>query len=542
MPYEGETASKASHMDLIKNPDIARFLDECEMITPPSEAEAQAACARFVVPPPTDHIRLPAQVIAVDGSCYMAEPYRRQLPSTKVGYIKTGCVLIDMGEFASLRDERTGLVDPFRVSRLERNNDALAFAVPGANVYWGKGTLVESFRARVDALLHGENTRFDPADPATSLRTTLFLLASLRAGGLGTGDPHRLLIHRCPNATCTGSGPVEVRDTSAPQHCPACGIEVYAADCLRLWEEVSDYAVSEEALSRFMLQIEHMLPMHYMRYLLLTSPATLAGLVFFIDGPLAVFGNGAWLHGSIMRYVADVNRELLARGHHPILIIGLQKSGQIVDYISYLDPHLPKNRIYAVDDDYRYRAIKERPAGRATGDDVGFGAETYYGQDFIYKTPSGRVFVFALPYPFASKKETGNFKHAKIETGRYTELARALALIQEFECDLYENAVVPIALAHRYTAISLRPGGRVLELLTRQKLGCVSAGYGCVPRARSTRGTGTAVGSPGWWNRALLALVKRVTLPCGRVIPVGAMIASVLAARATPERAAVYST
>src|SRR5690606_41479985 len=45
-----------------------------------------------------------------------------------------------------------------------------------------------------------------------------------------------------------------------------------------------------------------------------------------------------------------------------------------------------------------------------------------------------------------------------------------LGLISHLESDLYENAVVPIALAHRYTAISFQPGGRVLDLLTKHAL------------------------------------------------------------------------
>ena len=86
----------------------------------------------------------------------------------------------------------------------------------------------------------------------------------------------------------------------------------------------------------------------------------------------------------------------------------------------------------------------------------GFGAETYYGQDFLYKTPSGRTFVLSVPYPFAGKQDAGkHFVTAKAELHRYAQLPRALALIQHFECELFENAVVPVALAHRYTAISL---------------------------------------------------------------------------------------
>lgn len=45
-----------------------------------------------------------------------------------------------------------------------------------------------------------------------------------------------------------------------------------------------------------------------------------------------------------------------------------------------------------------------------------------------------------------------------------------LKLINEFECDLYEGAVVPVALARKHTVISLKPGSQVLDLLTKSKL------------------------------------------------------------------------
>ena len=140
----------------------------------------------------------------------------------------------------------------------------------------------------------------------------------------------------------------------------------------------------------------------------------------------------------------------------------------LVDHVQLIDRYIPSDSIFAVDDEYRYKYIfaGADPAGN------GFGFETYYGQDFIYKTTSGRTFVFSLPYPFATKLPQGiDFIQAKTEFRRYAELARALGLINHFETDLYENAVVPIALANKYTAISLVPGGRVLDILTRMRLG-----------------------------------------------------------------------
>jgi hypothetical protein len=50
-------------------------------------------------------------------------------------------------------------------------------------------------------------------------------------------------------------------------------------------------------------------------------------------------------------------------------------------------------------------------------------------------------------------------------------IERACDLIRHFEMDLYDNALVPVALAHRHASISLVPGGKVLDLLVRSGLG-----------------------------------------------------------------------
>ena len=167
-----------------------------------------------------------------------------------------------------------------------------------------------------------------------------------------------------------------------------------------------------------------------------------------------------------MRFLFKVNQSLKELGTQEVLLIGLQKSGQVLDHVSLLDRFIPTNHILPIKDDYRYSHIitSREPSAH------GFGSETYYGQDFIYKTPSGRTFVLAIPYPFFSKDTANEFNVRKTDINEYESLPRALALINHFQTDLYENAVIPIALAHRYTAISLVPGGRVLDLLTEQGL------------------------------------------------------------------------
>ena len=171
------------------------------------------------------------------------------------------------------------------------------------------------------------------------------------------------------------------------------------------------------------------------------------------------------MHRVIRIYFGRLNRKLMNKNKLPMLIVGLQKSGQVVDHVNLLNRFLPENVLFAIDDDYRYTYIyaNRSPSGQ------GFGFETYYGQDFIFKTPTGRTFVFALPYPFSTKEPPGkDFVKEKVRWENYPQLSSAIRLIEHLESDLYKNAVVPIALAHRYTAISLRSGGRVLDLLTKQ--------------------------------------------------------------------------
>lgn len=461
MPYSGETSSKASHSDIVRNPDVQQFLDECDYLREPSDEEAEAIAARFVPAPTTDGVELPERIIAVDGSLYESSIDDR-LPSTKVGFIKIGLVLIKLAEFSSLRVRQGRFVDPFRVAKLEDDNRSVTFPMPSANIEWQQmGSVREGFRAATDEFLYDKRTRFNPDAPTTSLRTTLFHLAARRAGQLGTKDPSRLQIHKCPSCGVSG---VEVRDVPDPQHCESCGERVFPADCLRLWEEVNENQSNRGALMRFMQDLEHLMILHYVRYLYENSLEDLATTAFFLDRPLAIYGNSAWLHLSIMQYLSEVNDTLTQRGKPSVLIIGLQKSGQVADHVGLINSYLPANRLFPINDDYRHDYIT--PTKEQS--DNGFGYETYYGQDFIFKTMSERSFVFAVPYPFAKKE--GDFITAKVEFSNYPNLGRALNLIKYFESDLYENAVVPIALAHRHTAISLAPGGQVLDFLTQNAL------------------------------------------------------------------------
>lgn len=109
---------------------------------------------------------------------------------------------------------------------------------------------------------------------------------------------------------------------------------------MRIWEEISDSVSNYSALTRFMNVIEHIFAIHYIRIIMDYNPESfidiLSNLCIFIDGPLAIFGNSAWIHSCIMKYLNDINVQMRYHGKQDIMILGLQKSGFIYDFCNLL--------------------------------------------------------------------------------------------------------------------------------------------------------------------------------------------------------------
>jgi hypothetical protein len=463
MPYINEYADKTSHVDIVNNPDVINFLDSCTYMVEPSESDASFIASKFNAPPIYD-ANLPNNIISIDGSNYEAS-IRKDIPCTRVGYVKIGNLLIKRDSYKNLRNGSC-FIDPFKVAELKKNNTATTFALPSSNMlYKDQKTVRESFRLALDEMLY--DFRTDPSDSKTSLRATLFLLASYRTKDMATNSRDKLILHACPSCK---SEKIEVHDIAEAQFCPHCHERVYPSDCLRIWEEVSDAVSNQSALTRFMNVIEHIFAIHYIRIIRDYNPESfveiLSNLCVFIDGPLAIFGNSAWIHSCIMKYLSEINVQMRKNNKSDIMILGLLKSGFIYDYLQLIKDKIPNNSIYCLEDDIRYKYIifDKKPSSST------FGSETYYGQDFLYKTASGRVFVFNIPYPFPDKQNKEVFTAEKSKIENYTNIGAYTRLIDDFECDLYENAVVPVALAHKYTAISLEPGSRVLDLLSKSKI------------------------------------------------------------------------
>lgn len=454
MPYNREPAGKGGHADFVRNPDVQKFLSYCDYMKPPSDDEAKAIASQFIVAPKGHPPRLPNFVVASDAS-KSDKPINDKLPSTQIGFVKVSHILISMDKYAELIDPQSRFVDPFKVADMHRNAQPITYVLPGSNIrYRGSTSVRDGFRHAVYDQL--ATNRRDGANRMVLTETLLAL-----------NDNH-LTIKSCPSCKKTIEH-LQFTPQTDIHICPECGASVYVTDWLRLHEGISDFGDNTSAMTRMMNAVEHLLLAAFILELLQSNPSALGKIAFVIDGPLALFGEPAKLHPRIMNLLHTANLKMAKLGLEPILILGLQKTGGVMDHAMLLERFLPNGVLRVIDDAYRHTYI----TGSDTPSD-NFGNETYYGQDFLFKTERGRIFNFALPYPFADKGDGGGgkaFAQLKVDLSHYGSLIeRACDLIRHFELDLYDNAIVPVALAHRHASISLTPGGKVLDILTRAGL------------------------------------------------------------------------
>ena len=77
---------RTSHIDIVDNPDVKVFLENCDYMKAPTGNEINDITNHFLTIPDAEY-DLPQKVISIDGSNYEAS-VRKELPFTRVGFVK----------------------------------------------------------------------------------------------------------------------------------------------------------------------------------------------------------------------------------------------------------------------------------------------------------------------------------------------------------------------------------------------------------------------------------------------------------------------
>ena len=450
----------SSYFRIIDNPDVNDFLSECDYLREPSDSEIEEILSEFISVDYND-VELPNNIISIDSDLYEAS-IRKELPYTNVGYVKVASTLLQKSQYSSVSNNH--FVDPFKIAKITKEKEEIMAVLPCSNVSYKKQlSTKDSFRLALEDFFDSIKTK--SGDNEYTLKETLFWLCSLRE----KCDEEKIVLHKCP--TC-GKENVPILNIKEKQLCPHCGAYIYTTDCLRIYEAVQEDGISNQAaLGRLKVALKHIYLAHLLRTIKESNKDTyltiFENMVLIINGTLSIAGQPAWIYASMMKIIYDINQALLEKGKRPLCIIGLVNNGNIYNFVDMIKNNLKNSTIMCVTDDFRDKYIDFNRVASSTT----FGAETYYGQDFIYKSKKGKAFVFDLPYPFPNKNNKEVFKTEKSKVEYYSKiLPLAIKVVDEFDCDLSEGKIVPVVLSEKYTAISLEPGATVLELLTKMHM------------------------------------------------------------------------
>lgn len=476
MPYSGEGSSPTAHVDIIRNPEVVEFLKGCTYNPDPSN-RVQEICSRLV--DVSDRVQSIDRgvILATDGSPYEAIIEER-FPSVRVGFLKLSNVLILVPDYRKLQASASPFVDPLEVARIQRGTQSLSLVLPGSGVI-----------------------RDGVSDSRSFFRHSLFqafLAPTFAVSGIRLYDTFVELLRRTGSVVTQGN--VEGVLFGKGRKCPSDDVElktdlfvplvpgfvssptgspepIYVTDALRVHEPFIDDGSNIECFTRLMTALEHILTIHLIRCAASIDPSVTDNMHVIVDGPLAIFGEPARFHRGIMSILHDIRASAQSRGQPGPLVLGISKTGKVVEHAILIERYLrfmddcvtPRSGTWILPIDDNYRQTFVQPSGLPSGRN--FGDDTYYGQSFIVRTSSGKVFDTCIAYPFPNKNKVGNrdFRDLKVDLSTYGDLiGRAASLIEMMQMDLYDNSMIAVHLAHRYASIAHSPSGRSLDQFVRE--------------------------------------------------------------------------
>jgi hypothetical protein len=460
MPYRNsrgfQRARRLGHVPTAENPEIAAKLaryrrpdDDGEQfpIEPLMLARDEIGGERE--PPITF-------AVAIDGSSYKYTETFDRFPSTRALYFQIAGVFCDL---RTMLDQPGPFVSPSRIADAV-DQDVIPGFLPSSHLEHAvHPDPVEAFRAELFDFFVSKRLN-DRSLASVLLRVQRQATPEDAAAARNS----MIRVRRCPNVDCTGEAGEPLRDLLVPAgavgECPACHAPVWPTDVLRLHEAFNPEGSNLEVLGRAMMAIEHLVLVGVALTVLDDAPQLLPRCAFIADGPLAQFGEVAPMRLGLLNTWRMIASELTERGLGLPVVFGIEKTGFAVDHLRALRERFEPAILMRLSDDYLAEHLRARSW-----------KETYYGRKFFYVSAVGQALVITIPplgaefSPYPS--EAGVDRSDPVY---YPTLRLTLALLDQIGTLLFDNALIPIALAHSFAAYPLTTSTQVLRLLTERTL------------------------------------------------------------------------
>lgn len=430
-----EYASRAAHGHIIKDADVQAFLAKCDL--PKRSRDISLEDPQFVAYKPLKDNPI-QYIIAVDGG-YNEVPVQVEFPSATVCFFQIGALIFSIKDLQCL-DEKS-FIDPDDMARIKQIQ-RLKLILPIRNVGMKDSTLTDSVRKAIYEF-------FQNSTENEGLMSTLkwFIFQEYAK------TVEKWILSSCP--ACHKSSVVLSRNRMTKDYtfeCTYCGCQIYLTDVFRLHEAIDDEMGAGGIPGYVTTTIEQLILVHLIRLILKIKPALLNQVLFVKDGPLAFFGQTANMHKPMRELVGYLFE------NHNLYLAGLEKSGPFVEHADEIADRLENGSVLILDNDYIYKYILPGKADPSNP----YGRTTYYGNKLIFKTIHEGVYIVSVPtqeiisYPNESDLRNLN---------------TILTNIELLKCDMYDNSLLPVALANKLVSLANHPSSRILQKFAKNSLG-----------------------------------------------------------------------
>lgn len=435
-----ERASKIAHIEIIKNPAVQTYIEQCVLPSPPDPASLPSLL-HDVAAVDTSEV---TSVIAIDGG-YTETFVREEYPSACITFFTFGPLLFHLADLRALDSRR--FIAPEDLQKLKQI-ERYTLVLPTKGIrHKDYGSLAATIRRAVfDFFQEKRGPEHDQL--MVSLRWFLF-----RRWKRSPNDAFAVELARCPYE-CGHEVISFLHGDTAEKVCPKCDRPVYLTDVFRLHERVDEETGASSIAAYVMTMLEQLVLVHIIHNILRMKPSLLRSILFIKDGPLAFFGLVAPLYRPMRELVEYLLSDPSGPSGPTLLLVGLEKSGAFVEHAAAIQDKMRLGSYIVVGDSYIRRYI-------VPGSDSGtiFGQNTYYGQKVFFRAQGGEMHVTTIP----AYHYTGEPSPAEIP-----RIDQLLSLVGELRCGMYDNALIPVALANKLVSLSDFPSQRILTNFVRQ--------------------------------------------------------------------------
>lgn len=434
-----EFASKSNHTHLIKDDEILDFLNNCSIPYSKDEIELNENLLFDVNYDIEDKIKF---IVAVDGGDTTI-PVKDNFPSSSMTFFQFGANLLSIEDLSQLK--KTPFIDPKDISKL-KELDRIKLALPIKNLAKknadkGKATLSYFVRETIFNFFKKQNY-------LETLKWFLFeeYKSSPKQTYTVSTNPEdeegkKYIINR--EKDITDDYKVKTDNGS-----------FFLTDVFRLHEAIDEDLGAGGIVAYVRNLIEHFIIIHTLKGLYEQRKETVKNVIFIKDGVLAFFGQTANMH-SPMRSLLN----FLVENKVFVNLVGVEKSGAFVEHALEIKDKMKNGQFFLLSNSYIYKYIKPGDPKESEA----FGKTSYYSSKVFFKSKDDKIYVLTFPTQDRDviiKPKREDFKNIDI----------ILKHIELLKSDMYDNSLLPIALANKLVSISDHPSSSILEKFAKKTI------------------------------------------------------------------------